>query len=362
MSSFEVKDVVSNPEVEIPPTTGISSTPDWTQHEFVVPTRGILETRDMTSWKSSDSFKEIFEFIKRCTESVVGMKRSDIPELEDGTTSSGIVSKFVEFMKHMASKVDDFPPLKQPMRFGNKAFKQWHACLLKETDTFLHDLLPPALQGAVKELAPYITNAFGNEVRIDYGTGHETSIMVFFLCLFKLRLVTEGDCAQVVLRGFAQYIQTMRRLQISYLLEPAGSHGAWGLDDYHCLTFLFGSAQLSAQKLAESNYISPSGVHNNDILRASSADYLYLEGIQFIKVLKTGAPFAETSPILNDISGVSDWNKICVGLLKMYQAEVLHKFPVVQHFLFGSILLRPLTTGVDLRGLSLSAVAPSAAV
>ena len=65
-------------------------------------------------------------------------------------------------------------------------------------------------------------------------------------------------------------------------------------------------------------------------------DYMFFGCIKFIFRVKNG-PFAEHSNQLWNISGVPTWSKVNSGLIKMYKAEVLAKYPVMQHVLFGSL-------------------------
>jgi serine/threonine-protein phosphatase 2A activator len=74
-------------------------------------------------------------------------------------------------------------------------------------------------------------------------------------------LLTEEDFPSLVLDVFWNYIHVMRLLQFKYWLEPAGSHGVWGLDDYHFLPFYFGSSQLVGHK-----HLSPKSIHNSEII------------------------------------------------------------------------------------------------
>ena len=81
---------------------------------------------------------------------------------------------------------------------------------------------------------------------MDYGTGHETSFALFLLVLTLVRFfepVPEVE-RELVLVVFLRYLRLCWKLQDVYRLEPAGSHGVWGLDDSHFLPYIFGSGQL----------------------------------------------------------------------------------------------------------------------
>ena len=60
-----------------------------------------------------------------------------------------------------------------------------------------------------------------------------------------------------------RYISICRKLQLIYRLEPAGSHGVWGIDDYHFLPFLYGGAELADN---EYNW-TPLIIHDKKVLK-----------------------------------------------------------------------------------------------
>ena len=132
-----------------------------------------------------------------------------------------------------------------------------------------------------RELSGYLEDSFGNSQRVDYGTGHETTFFVFFYCLYKGGLLQREDLPAALLLVFPAYLKVCRHLQTIYWLEPAGSHGVWCLDDYQLLPFVFGAAQL-----IDNEEIPPSSITNNEIVNKYSSDYMYLEAIKFINIVR----------------------------------------------------------------------------
>ncbi|KAL6543933.1 hypothetical protein OROGR_010430 [Orobanche gracilis] len=295
-------------------------------HKFAAPSKKIRSRDDVAQFHASPSFRNFLGFVVSLSESVKSRKLSDPCHVSPAVeTLATILQKLVDY-------VDDIPPALLAARYGNVSYRVWHERVSGEAEMFMLMLLPPDLADAAVELVPYFTDSFGNATRIDYGTGHETNFASWLYCLARLAILREEDYQALVSRVFVKYLELMRKLQLTYCLEPAGSHGVWGLDDYQFLPYIFGSSQLIDHK-----YMKPKSIHNDDILENFSNEYLYLSCIVFVKKVKKGL-FAEHSPMLDDISGVHNWNKVNSGLLKMYKIEVLEKVPIMQHFLFGSIM------------------------
>jgi hypothetical protein len=346
------------------------------------PQRFIFSDSDMQNFLESPAKKELLQAtaaMGRACASNEGSYEYDPSEPLVGLSPS--LAALVGSLTEMTTWINDFPPMDRSLaRFGNPAFRHWHdrlvhrsasivRCVLNQqgwqcgdsqTEYDLSTLKKSASEGAqaatldvdsdsenvevdrgvLSELCAYFNSAFGHPARLDFGTGHECSFQVFLYSLLKLGCFgsTKDEPPKIsrlrasTISLYSSYLLVTRQLQTSYMLEPAGSHGVWGLDDYHCLPFYFGACQLEAQ-----DEYNPSCIHSDSILDREGCRYLYLGCIKYIKGIKRGVPFFESSPMLNDISQLATWRKVASGLLRLFEGEVLGKRQVVQHFVFGNI-------------------------
>jgi len=440
------------------------------------PRRYIYNQADMEHFRQSPARQELLSFVSTMGRGLTGNEvhahggyhpHSPLEKLTPALASlhGSLSCMFTTWMDPNHGGIP--PDLKVKARFGNPAFRNWHARLVERSYAIVrclmdchvkysreemeglkkeevlkecsdqgcraasiegptlwpqqHDKMsvdsPNKEADVIAELRAYLHDSFGHPIRIDYGTGHESSFAVLLLSLCKIGCFCWGgtsnrDCngggkhlksnppPEVIslasLSLFHAYLNVTRELQRDYMLEPAGSHGVWGLDDYHCIPFYLGACQMMARekwqrqnqqpkkkntnnevgteqgsknepeneganRKPDSPYIpettipvtdqsspvdtckdghdhwAPSVIRSRRILDKHRPTYLYLSCINFIQEIKPKVPFFESSPMLNDISQLGSWSKVSSGLLRMYEGEVLNKMPVVQHFVFGKI-------------------------
>ncbi|RKF55731.1 Serine/threonine-protein phosphatase 2A activator 1 [Erysiphe neolycopersici] len=329
------------------------------QHTFVKPVKKINDQNDVQSFLSSQAYFDICTFILQLNIAMCPRKsshgESKLWRLDTVINVSEPVKQLQELLKQCDAIIDQVPPDTGPRRFGNVSFRKWFEILESQIDGLLQRHIKSSVLGygkgansnvsMLEELIPYFMGSFGDKQRLDYGTGHELSFLAFLGSLWKLGAFgnednEDGSIARDIVIGIIEpdsYLQVIRRLILTYNLEPAGSHGVWGLDDHSFLPYILGSSQYCPAiddkdpmpvEGSHPDAPKPSNISNKTVVDKERKINFFFGAIGFIFDVKTG-PFWEHSPMLFDISGVrAGWGKINKGMIKMYNVEVLSKLPV----------------------------------
>ena len=116
-------------------------------------------------------------------------------------------------LEQLSVWIDEVPPIEQPMRFGNRAYRTWMEKVMGKSEEQLRTLSQAAgFDRAIPEIKVYWEESFGSYERIDYGTGHELNFIAFLFCLYKLGIYNEADLPATINKVFQRYMVLMRKL------------------------------------------------------------------------------------------------------------------------------------------------------
>ena len=197
----------------------------------MIPRKQILSQAHLDAFRQSTACEDILGFIDELNTAVIGVKLGDVH-------ATSRTQPLIDVLDDILHTAESIPAIDTQSRFGNPAFRDFYDAV---------DVGTTVPEAHREEVGTYLKESWGSRERIDYGSGMELNFVCWLLCHVKLGLVNKEDYAFLVLGVFWRYIQVMRYLQSTYWLEPAGSHGVWGLDDDQFLPFLWGAGQLSSE-------------------------------------------------------------------------------------------------------------------
>ena len=183
------------------------------EHKYEPPTKKILDMNHLAKWQSSATAMDLTMFIIDCQNAVKTTKMSETPITPK-------IKPMIDWLDKLEKWLDEVPPVDQPMRFGNKAFRTWMDKIkdsLNEDLTAILSATNPEFtvaHKAVPELRVYLEESFGSYERIDYGTGHELNFFVFLYCMCKIGVYEVDDFKPLINKVFQRYMTLMRKLQM----------------------------------------------------------------------------------------------------------------------------------------------------
>jgi serine/threonine-protein phosphatase 2A activator len=148
----------------------------------------------------------------------------------------------------------------------------------------------------------YLSNSFGNKIRMDFGTGHELNFLCFLFVNYKKKEIALNEVSQIL----KFYFSLVKLFIKKFNVEAAGSRGVWSIDDYLLLPYLLGSVE---------NFNSPLPI---DLISGG----MFKEACE-----------GNRSVMLKEMCKLT-WPQINIGLYRMYVDEVLGRYVVTQHFIY----------------------------
>lgn len=106
--------------------------PKWEKVEYAPTSKMIVQFEDVAAFKQTQTYKDLLvlladlQKVQHCF--MQSIRSKSIPQTKP-------IEKFLIFDKYFAKLsqlLEETPPIQQPMRFGNKAFRDW----LKKTEEY----------------------------------------------------------------------------------------------------------------------------------------------------------------------------------------------------------------------------------
>lgn len=137
-----------------------------------LPRKRILSKQHLEAFQASPTHADVIGFIEELNGSIVGLK------ISEAGPSSAATSSLLALLEEIDAIALTTPPVDNAgSRFGNPAFKEFYD-KVQAALPGLHEKHVKAVPAVhVAELCAYLSEAWGNRTRIDYGSGMELNFV-----------------------------------------------------------------------------------------------------------------------------------------------------------------------------------------